>query len=348
MSDFRTIEGFEEVWRPVAGTRFLATSTTIRPTPSGQGAVRARLARIAAHAPEVVVNVTGRSRETSHLLRHLNYISRDGELIVEDRDGHALVGRAAMRELAGDWSAEARAERRRVDSPISRSLVLSMPWPTDPAIVHDAARAFAREALGRTFDYVFVLHTDTRHPHVHLTVRAPGEGGERLGPGKAELDAWRQHFAQALRDRGVEAEATPRRARGVTRKAEHPSLRRIRIRHEAGQGDVARNIRAAYHEAAKAAFLGETAPTRFEQQTLERQARIRGLYLAQAKLLRQSIDLQDQELGRKVEDFVRSMPDPDSQRLAFARELRAAAERARSQDERLRQPTFTPPRDRER
>lgn len=46
-------------------------------------------------------------------------------------------------------------------------------------------------------------------------MRALGDHGERLNPRKADLEAWRQAFAQALRDRGVEAEATPRRARGV-------------------------------------------------------------------------------------------------------------------------------------
>jgi hypothetical protein len=47
---------------------------------------------------------------------------------------------------------------------------------------------------------------------LHLTVRALGDHGERLIPKKAELQAWRQAFAQALRDRGIEAEATMARA----------------------------------------------------------------------------------------------------------------------------------------
>jgi hypothetical protein len=190
--------------------------------------------------------------------------------------------------------------------------------------VRDAARAFAREVFADRFDYVFALHPDADHPHVHIAVRALGDHGERLNPKKADLEAWRQVFAQALRDRGVEAEATPRRARGVTRKAERGPLRRMRERQEAGHGEPARVRRAAYQEAAKAAFGGETARTPWEARILDRQSQVRGFYMAQARVLRRSADPADQALGARVEAFVRSMPQPDSQRLALARELRAA------------------------
>jgi hypothetical protein len=41
-----------------------------------------------------------------------------------------------------------------------------------------------------------------------------------------------------------------------------------------------------------------------------------------------SPDAGDRNLGRRVEAFVQAMPQPDSQRLALARELRAANQRA--------------------
>ena len=44
----------------------------------------------------------------------------------------------------------------------------------------------------------FVLHTDATHPHVHMVVRSLGDRGERLAPKKADLEHWRQVFAQAL------------------------------------------------------------------------------------------------------------------------------------------------------
>jgi hypothetical protein len=51
---------------------------------------------------------------------------------------------------------------------------------------------------------------------------------------------------------------------------------------------------------------------------------VRSLYLTQARLLGRSSDPTDRILGAKVEAFVRGMPQPDTQRLALARELRAA------------------------
>jgi type IV secretory pathway VirD2 relaxase len=326
MSDFQTVRGFEDVWRaPVLPLRRTARAILTPRGSAAGGDARARLARVAGRAPEVMVKVTGRTRDPGHLRAHLDYISRNGELEVEDRDGALITGRPAVRELADDWSAVALADsRRRATTPFSISVVLSMPAETDAAIVRDAARAFAREVFADRFDYVFALHTDAQHPHVHLAIRALGDHGERLNPKKADLEAWRQAFARALRDRGVEAEATPRRARGVTRKAERTPLRKIRERHEAGQGEPAKVHRAAYREAAKAAFKGETARTPWEAQMLERQAKVRNLYLAQARLLRRSSNPADRALGSKVEAFVRSMAQPDSQRLALARELRAA------------------------
>jgi len=132
-----------------------------------------------------------------------------------------------------------------------------------------------------------------------------------------------------LRDRGVEAEATPRRARGVTRKAERTSLRKIRDRHELGKGPMADVRRGAYREAAGAAFQGLTGRTPWEQRIVERQRTVRALYLAQARLLGKSSDASDRALGAKVEAFVRDMPASDTQRLALARELRAANEAMR-------------------
>jgi type IV secretory pathway VirD2 relaxase len=332
MSDFRTVQGFEDVWRPPVRLRIVRPRTVLRPGSPG-GGLRTRLTRIVGRAPEAVVKVTGRTRDPAHLRAHLDYISRNGRLELEGPDGALILGRRGVGDLADDWSSAALADsRRRADSPFSLSVVLSMPAGTDEIALRDAARAFAADTFAGRHDYVFTLHTDTAPPHVHLSICSRGYAGERLNPKKADLEAWRQTFAQALRDRGVEAEATPRRARGVTRKAERGPLRRMRERHEAGRGEMARVQRAAYQEAAKAAFGGQTARAPWEGRLLQRQARVRRLYLAQARLLTGSADAEGRALGAKVEAFVRSMPQPDTRRLALARDLRKANAKAREAD----------------
>lgn len=328
MSDFRTVAGFEDVWRPPVRLP-IKRPETHRSSPPAD--VRARLMRIAARAPEVMVKVTGRTRDPAHLAAHLTYITRNGQLSAEDRDGLPIASREDVVDLAADWAAAAMMDsRRRINAPYSVALILSMPAGTDAIRLRDAARAFARDAFADRFEYVLALHTDTAHPHVHLTVKALGAGGERLNPKKADLEAWRQMFAGALRDRGVEAEATPRRARGVTRKSERGPVQRIRVRHQAGRGPMGRVAAQKLLEAAPLAFGSPVEPTVWEGSIGARQARIRRLYLAQAKLLQTSSDPEDRRLGRKVEAFVRDLQPPDTERLALARALREVNVRART------------------
>lgn len=325
MTDFQMVHGFEDVWRPPVRQRIVRPRTVLRPSQASRGGARARLERIAARAPEVMVKVTGRTRDGAHLRAHLEYISRNGQLELEGADGALIVSRRDVGDLADEWAAAALDDRpRRKNSPVSHSVILSMPAGTNEIAVRDAARSFAADMFAGRHDYVFTLHTDTPRPHVHLAICSRGHTGERLNPKKADLELWRQTFAQALRDRGVEAEATPRRARGVTRKAERTPLRKIRDRQEAGTGQMAQVRRSAYREAAGAAFQGQTERTPWEQRIVARQQVVRGLYLAQARILTRSSDPADRTLGAKVEAFVRGMPQPDTQRLALARELRAA------------------------
>lgn len=327
MSDFRTVRDFEDVWRPPVRPRPRRPETASPASP-----VRARLQRIVARTPEVMVKVTGRTYDPAHLAAHLSYVSRSGQLAMEDRDGCTIEGRREVSDLARDWSAVALMDsRRRVTSPFSISLVLSMPAGTDPLALRGAARAFALETLADRHEYLLALHTDTPHPHVHVTVRALADDGARLSVKKADLEAWRQVFARALRERGVPAEATPRRARGVTRKAEQGPLRRLRERYEQRRSGIPRVVRGKLLEAAALASKGAVEPTLWERRIADRQARIRRLYLAQAKLLQASSDPVDRDLGVSVERFVRHLSPPDTERLALARRLRAAG-KSRSND----------------
>jgi type IV secretory pathway VirD2 relaxase len=294
--------------------------------------VRTKLQRIVHRAPEVMVKVTGRTRDPAHLAAHLTYICRNGDLPAEGRDGVSIEGRREVIELARDWAAAALMDsRRRETSPMSVAIILSMPAGTDAIRLRDAARAFAAGEFGDRFDYVMVLHTDQAHPHVHLTLRALGDCGGRLNPKKADLERWRQSFAQALRDRGVVAEATPRRARGVTLKAERGAVRRIRQRHEAGRGPLGHVASEKLRSAAHLAFGGPPTSTEWEKRTANRQDKIRRLYLAQAKLLQTSQNGDERALGVQVEHFLRQMPRPDSERLIIARQLRVVTRRSKEE-----------------
>ncbi|MFB7881455.1 relaxase/mobilization nuclease domain-containing protein [Brevundimonas diminuta] len=341
MADFIQVRGFEEAVRPPVRQR----RARLTDPPGGAGlsrsdmAPRARLDRIARRAPEVMVKITGRTRYGRHLANHLAYIGRNGKLPLEGPDGERIQSRAEVAALVGDWMAEVEADpRRRRDSAVSLSIVLSMPPGTNPFCMHDASRAFAARTFGDSHPYVFAFHTDERHPHVHLTVRTLGNDGRKLNPRKADLEQWRQSFAAALRDRGVEAEATPRRARGVVRKAELGPVRRIRDRFSRKEGPAARVDIAAVRDA-----LDKARETPWVDAGRARQTLIRRYFVAQAMALSRSDRDEDRKLAKDLEGFVRTMPQGRT-RDDDIRER--ARDRASGDVTRDRDPPKAPPRDR--
>ncbi len=179
--------------------------------------VRQKLQVMVRRAPQVVVKLVRAPKGMKGISNNLTYISRDGQLEIEDQDGQVIQGKEAVADLKAEW--------RDGGMPIAADstmrdafhLVLSMPTRTDPLSVQRAARDFARREFAG-YQYAMVLHTfetdpdpdPSPHPHVHLTVKAAGLDGVRLNPRKADLQRWREGFAEALREHGIEATTTSR------------------------------------------------------------------------------------------------------------------------------------------
>ena len=192
-------------------------------------AIRERIeATVVRRAPQVMVKVTGGGRGMKAIAAHFRYISKNGRLDIEDERGETMRGKDAPPELADDWRfggtliddiAEAGQRRE------AFNIMLSMPHGTDPLTVQRAAREFAQIELA-DHKYVMVLHDHQANPHMHISVRAESKHGKRLNPRKADLHRWRETFAEKLRDRGVEAEATRQVTRGVGRR--YPALWQVK------------------------------------------------------------------------------------------------------------------------
>lgn len=170
-------------------------------------------------APQVMVKVTGGGRGMAAIAAHLRYISKSGRLPFEDDRGVTREGKEALHDLGEQW----RCGGSFIDETSHRreafNIMLSMPSGTNPLIVQRAAREFAQAELG-DHRYVMVLHDHQANPHVHLSVRAESRQGKRLNPRKADLQRWRETFAEKLRGWGIDAEATRQRARGQIRNYE--------------------------------------------------------------------------------------------------------------------------------
>jgi hypothetical protein len=177
-------------------------------------AIRARIcATVVRRAPQVMVKVTGGGRGMAAIAAHFRYISKGGRLAFEDDRGIVREGKEALRDLADQW----RYGGSLIDEVSPRreafNVMLSMPSGTDPLTVQRAAREFAQAELA-DHRYVMVLHDHQANPHVHISVRAESSRGKRLNPRKADLQRWRETFAERLRGWGIEAEATRQATRG--------------------------------------------------------------------------------------------------------------------------------------
>jgi hypothetical protein len=194
------------------------------PTPRLAGSVGQRAAAIRQHtratvvrrAPQVMVKVTGGGRGMAAIAAHFRYISKNGRLSFEDDRGVTREGKEALHDLAEQW----RRGGSFIDETTSRreafNIMLSMPRGTDPLSVQHAAREFAEAEL-KDHRYVMVLHDHQANPHVHISVRAESRHGKRLNPRKADLQRWRETFAEKLRGWGIDAEATRQATRGQFR-----------------------------------------------------------------------------------------------------------------------------------
>ena len=180
-------------------------------------AIRARVEATAVRrAPQVMVKVTGGGRGMKAIAAHFRYISKNGRLDIEDEQGLSTRGKEGLLELADDWRFGGTLIDDVADRREAFNIMLSMPRGTDPLIVQRAAREFAQAELA-DHKYVMVLHDHQANPHVHISVRAESKHGKRLNPRKADLQRWRETFAEKLRGWGIDAEATRQASRGSMR-----------------------------------------------------------------------------------------------------------------------------------
>ena len=196
-------------------------------------------------APEVMVKVLSQGPGSAKAVaNHMAYLSRRGELELETDDGQRVQGKQAEKDLLDDWEISSSGGRRYLDRRsvasgkpprLVHKLMFSMPPGTPPNKVLEAVKALTRSEFALMHRYAMVLHTDEPHPHVHVVVKALGEDGKRLNIKKPTLRRWRHEFARNLRERGVDANATERVARGKAGRHLPDALYRVVERREGKQ-----------------------------------------------------------------------------------------------------------------
>jgi hypothetical protein len=263
--------------------------------------------RAARGVPEVMVRVTGRQHGSGHVLANMTYISRLGhdpekQVDLHTSEGEVLREGRDMQELARDWQQWETGDEARRQGATSLSMILSMPANTDPERLKEAALAFAREEFANRC-WVAALHVDRDHPHVHLTVARRDHDGRRFHPDRDDLFRYRQRFAQKLRDRGIEPNATPARARGIDPKHEPIAARKIR---EQGADPQIDKSRADRVRGLRETDRGDPV----EAVLAKRQAIVRDTFQRSIDELSASRSLADQVTAQTLSKFVVAMPKP--------------------------------------
>jgi hypothetical protein len=295
----------------------------------------AAISRTVRRTPEVMLKMLNDGgRDVGSVARHLKYLDRDGKLEIETDDGEAVRGKGAATGLIDDWGLDLDEKRPTADlrpretprppPKLVHKMIFSMPPGTPPKKVLAAVKNFAREEFGAKHRYAMVLHTDEPHPHVHLVVRAMGHDGQRLNIRKATLREWRREFARHLREQGVEANATERAVRGVTRPLKHDGIYRASLR----------GASTHWRERAEAVARGFGRPETTEPakaQLLETRRAIVGGWSDVAD----DLVLQGQvELALAVREFVKRLPPVTTEREWIRDRM---LEQTKAQDDRTSQ-----------
>ena len=284
----------------------------------------AMLKRVAKKAPEVVVKVSGSGKRSGHILAHMTYITRNGKVEAENERGEKIKGLEEVKEVFAEWGFQVNdSERRRAQT---INIVLSMPQGTDPQAVLAASRGFAKEQFAENHQYLMALHTDTKQPHVHLSVKAQGFDLTWLKRSKADLQQWRERFAQKMRDQGIEAEATPRVARGVIRKSKTQPMH-----HLAKEPKRSTVVKAKVEDAIRE-IDGQMAhrDRPWEQAIVERQRQVRDAYAAVARELRGARDGVSRQAAGQLAEFLKGLPPIETERAKLRRQLEVVMEGGRS------------------
>lgn len=333
-SDFRRERGFQDTETSDPLNR-RSPLEILKARPPLTAPQRQMLWRWVKGAPQAVLVVPPPLKTGPQLTSHLKYITRSGHEPLRDESGLDLKGEASLKELSQDWACvDGLDSRRRSNSPLARRFVFSGPTGAPASAVERATVHLLARAIGAERPYVHVTHTDTDHPHVHAVVRCLGSQRRRLAPSITDMERLRERFAEALREEGVEADASPRWVRGLAGRGPLASHWRLQHEFETLDGPAPHWMRTQSLEAAKLAFSGVPPDANRELKILASQGSIRRSFLDLAQRLTESPEVEDRRLASAIEVFVRRMPPPETERLQLARRLKAAHSRSRKQYER--------------
>lgn len=289
--------------------------------------LRGKASRVLGRKPEVMVKITGFSKSAGGVKSNLEYITRNGKVELEDSQSRTYLGKESVKEFFNEWN-DFDDKKRNQNQRDTMKLVLSMPEGTDPNNLKQAAREFLKKEF-HNHEYVLALHTDDKHPHVHVAVKTLGFDKRRLNPRKADIQNWRESFAEKLRENDIEAEATPRVVRGVVKKSEAQVLRHI----EAEEANRKPRKSTVKESQKSEAFVEVKSGSRddhakpWEKAIRKNQREAKAAWLDVADELDKQNLPEDKILASRIKRYVENFPKPETVTDRLKKEIKSELSR---------------------
>ena len=167
------------------------------------------------NANQVMFKITSFGNSATGMYKTLDYNSRQDDLTLYDNTDTALTSSEENKRPFMDFVKEVKTlhENAHRSKRMTMNFILSMKAGTP----QKEFRAATREFLAKDFPnqpYLYTFHDDTDVYHAHVVAGLRDYEGNRVLTNKIQLQQWRENFAEALREQGVSAEATPALSRG--------------------------------------------------------------------------------------------------------------------------------------
>lgn len=276
-----------------------------------------------------------------HTIKATDYIARNGDIELIDQSGNSLQGKAEYRKVLYEWKLLSEMGDGTSKRGHARRVILSMPAGTDEEKFKTACGQWAKDMLDG-YDYLLAFHlpgndTKTTQPHCHVLLRTKNREGKRIHLANDELAAMREHFAACLLKCGIEANATRRWSRGKTQQgisqAEHHVLNnrrmseqdRARVYAIAKKRELLKRQQAQVEKVHSAFRDGKVIP---DSPSIQKTKKTRKtvVYLAEqaSRKLIDSPYAEEQQLGRKMQNYYSKLEPVESAEQKTLRQLNEA------------------------
>lgn len=156
----------------------------------------------------VVVKVTSGARGYREMAANIDYISRRGEIELNDSSDRVFLGkdREKVKEEMGFQNEHLRKGREVSATKQTYHIIFSLAEIKENKDLVDSVRETVREQYPDNY-FAFTLHEDTDHPHVHLVLNKKNIAtGKNINLNKRALHMLKARFAASLRKKGVDVQ----------------------------------------------------------------------------------------------------------------------------------------------